>query len=114
MEPASRAFVPRLSENSGPSDHHREERGVLSFFLRFRVILIAHTSAHPGLERQLEVLAAPDVKAAVVRADPLEERSVYGEEAAGHRWRPNRFGRVFVPFLLLLRHRVPIELVDKG
>lgn len=77
-------------------------------------MLITPTSAHPGLERQLEILAAPNVKAAVVRADPLEERSVYGKEAAGHRWRPNRFGRVFVPLFLPLRHRVPIELVDKG
>ena len=41
-------------------------------------------AAHPGLEAQLEVLAAPDVEAGVVPAELLEELPVDGEEAAGH------------------------------
>lgn len=77
-------------------------------------VLITLTTAHPGFKRQFEILATPDVKAAVVRADPLEEGSVDREEAAGHRRRPNGFGRVLVPLLLPLRYRVPIELVCKS
>lgn len=72
------------------------------------------TSAHPSLEGELEVLAAPDVEAAVVGAEALEERPANGEEAARHRRRPDRLSRILVPLLLAIGHRVPVELTTPG
>lgn len=68
------------------------------------------SSAHPGLEGKLEVLAAPDVESGVVGAQLLEEVLVDGEESAGHRRRPDRLRGVPVPLFLPLRDRVPVEL----
>ena len=62
-------------------------------------------AAHPGLEAQLEVLAAPDVEAGVVAAQPLEEVPVYGEEAPGHGGAGHRLGRVVTN----IRDHVPVE-----
>lgn len=50
-------------------------------------------AAHPGLEGQLQVLAAPDVKARVVGAQSIEELPVDGEESTGHGGRVDGLGR---------------------
>lgn len=52
------------------------------------------TAAHPCLERQLQILTAPNIEARIVRAQALEKLTIDGEQTAGHRWRPNRFGRI--------------------
>lgn len=44
-------------------------------------------AAHPGLEGQLQILTAPDIKARVVGAQPFEELAVYREQSSGHGWR---------------------------
>lgn len=41
-------------------------------------------TAHPCLERQLQILATPDIEAGVICAQTLEELSVNGEEAPSH------------------------------
>lgn len=52
------------------------------------------TSTHPRFEGQLEILATPNVEARVVRAQPVEERLVNGEQAAGHCRGMQRLGRI--------------------
>jgi len=41
-------------------------------------------AAHPGLEGQLQILAAPDIEAGIIGAQAIEELPVDGEETAGH------------------------------
>lgn len=47
-------------------------------------------TAHPRLERQLQILASPDIEAGVICAQTLEELTVNGEEPSGHRGRVDR------------------------
>lgn len=72
------------------------------------------TSTHPALERELEILAAPNVETTVVRAEALEECSIYREEATGHGWRPHGLCRILVPLFLPFRNRVPVELIQRN
>ena len=67
-------------------------------------------AAHPGLEGELEVLAAPDVEAGVVGAEALEELAVDGEEAAGHGGARHRLGGAVVLLPLPVGDAVPVEL----
>lgn len=70
------------------------------------------SSAHPRLEWEFEVFATPNIEAWVVGSDFLEEVLVDGEQTSGHcRW-PNRFRAAFVPFLLSLGYRMPVELCE--
>lgn len=48
------------------------------------------SAAHPGLEREFEVLSSPDVEPVVISAEFLEELSVDREETAGHSRRPKQ------------------------
>lgn len=41
-------------------------------------------AAHPGLEGQLQILAAPDVESGIVGAQAIEELPVDGEQSSGH------------------------------
>lgn len=66
--------------------------------------------AHPRLEGELEVLAAPDVEAGVVGPEALEEGLVDGEETARHGGRLHGLGGVLVAGALPLRDGVPVEL----
>lgn len=65
------------------------------------------------LEGELEVLAAPDVEAAVVGAESLEERLVDAEEAPRHGGAVHGLGRVRVSLLLALRHCMPVKLLTE-
>lgn len=74
---------------------------------------IAHTSAHPGLEGELKILATPNIEATVVRAETVKESSIYRKEASGHRRWPYRLRRILVSFFLSLRDCMPVELIQK-
>lgn len=41
-------------------------------------------AAHPGLEGQLQILAAPDIEARVVSAQSFEELAVYRKQTSSH------------------------------
>lgn len=41
-------------------------------------------AAHPGLEGQLQIFAAPDIETGIIGAQAIEELPVDGEETAGH------------------------------
>ena len=60
-------------------------------------------AAHPHLERELEVLAAPDPEAGVVPAELLEPGAVYGEQSSCVSWRVVRFTVVTALLLFLVR-----------
>lgn len=62
------------------------------------------------LKRQFQIFASPYVETAVVRAETFEKLLVDGEQSAGHRRRPYRFGGAFVTFFLSFRYHVPVEL----
>ena len=71
---------------------------------------LQRAAAHPSLEGQLEVLAAPDVEAGVVGAEALEELAIDGEEAAGHGGASDRLGGAVVLLTLAIGNAVPVEL----
>lgn len=62
------------------------------------------------LERQLEILSAPDVEARVVCSQTLEECLVNGEEASRHGGASHGLRAVIVSLLLTLGNAVPVEL----
>ena len=74
---------------------------------------LQRAAAHPRLEGQLEVLAAPDVEAGVVSAESLEELAVYGEETSGHGGTGDRLGGAVVLLPLAIGNAVPVELQIK-
>ena len=60
-------------------------------------------ATHPGLEGELEVLAAPDVEAVVVGTESVKELFVDAEQPSGHGGRGHRLGSVRVLLLLVIR-----------
>ena len=67
-------------------------------------------AAHPRLEAELEVLAAPDVEAVVVGPEPVEKLLVDAEQSPGHGGRGHGLRRVRVLLLLVVGDGVPVEL----
>ena len=81
---------------------------------------VAHSAAggdqessptHPHSEGHLQVLPAPDLHALVVGPEVVEIFPVYAEQAARHRWRPERKAPVSLsPLELPLRDGEPAEV----
>ena len=71
---------------------------------------LERAAAHPRLEAELEVLAAPDVETVVVGPEPVEELLVDAEQSPGHGGRGHGLRRVRVLLLLVVGDGVPVEL----
>ena len=72
------------------------------------------TTQSTDLERQLQILAAPNIEAGVIAAEALEELLVDGEKPPRHGGGVHRLRGVLVPVPLPLRDAVPVELAHRG